>query len=974
MLGVGNARFLLHGNGPSVFLAEEVSDVLCGHVRVFERNTVHGIRTVASQTTEDGQFSAIFLVWGGQSLRIVRLNASSVSSTPRASLVTISAEYGAPDWILDINIYKEQTNPPLQSSSVVHLISAHNVLFGLDLDYDSSQSSASLRLYEITTGLKSVLYSANITWISQTQILVAAGTVFGEIVVWSCIFPLGLQNKSFVEHYVCIHHIFAGHEGSIFGVNFSTEIAHSNEDRKRYLASCSDDRTIRIWDVSDCISPYDNSDAKRFLNQRISRSTGFGDVTLNELDMNSENCIAKTWGHSSRIWGIYFLRVLQHDTKTTVKLVSRGEDATCQLWDLLLQHSSSQEGRPSWELEALENRSIFNYHSGKNIWSVGFSMLNNAARIYTGGADGRLMSFDVDIDNEMSSKRDIQLRLDNTDSISDGTDNRALDRVTCVPATAKKFKQRDKIIRFALVSEDCFVVTTSLGKVAWATVPKTHENLHNVHWNLVTTLEPLKAYSVISEQPDRRIAIIGDSKGGIWEYNHDKKSVTLLAHIGKKISGIFIVCSNSHNTGANDYSPLTLIVTSMDPSYSAFLLSRVNLESKSLVISGLTLPTDFMVTSTLYLRGNSYLALGSKTGDFALFRIGDSANTHPIMVLHVRRLHGDDAVTSITSLRSETIDQSGRETLITTGRDGYYSVHLLSGLDCPSLLPEIQTVHRSCPPFGPNIEGAYIDASTNNTILFGFQSTRFVVWNESVQTELTAVNCGGAHRAWVYQPSKGPDSRETLLWSQAGAPNLYSKTTQSHRTIRHGGHGREIKATAISHSFFHINGRKSRLLATGSEDTAIRLFAIDGSTAGSQSGRFRCLRTLKGHSAGIQELKWSSCGKYLFSSAGREEFYVWRVRQITGFGVGVVREGQCPINSPQSDLRIMGFDVAEITNNGSFLLSMAYSNSKVKVSKCPPHCVLMDTLLIFFLFLDIPLPVLSLRWFLRSPHYRPIQG
>jgi WD40 repeat protein len=89
------------------------------------------------------------------------------------------------------------------------------------------------------------------------------------------------------------------------------------------------------------------------------------------------------------------------------------------------------------------------------------------------------------------------------------------------------------------------------------------------------------------------------------------------------------------------------------------------------------------------------------------------------------------------------------------------------------------------------------------------------------------------------------------------------------------------------------------------------------------------------HSAGIQHIQWHGSSN-LFSSGGNEEFFIWAVEQIPGFGIGVICEATCPDPSEERDLRVMNFDVTELSNSSSCLarpylvISLAYSDSTIR--------------------------------------------
>ncbi|KAH0209326.1 WD40 repeat-like protein, partial [Aureobasidium melanogenum] len=79
----------------------------------------------------------------------------------------------------------------------------------------------------------------------------------------------------------------------------------------------------------------------------------------------------------------------------------------------------------------------------------------------------------------------------------------------------------------------------------------------------------------------------------------------------------------------------------------------------------------------------------------------------------------------------------------------------------------------------------------------------------------------------------------------------------------------------------------------------------------------------------IRQLEWSSDGHYLFSSAGFEEFFVWRVESAPLVELGVVCESACPTESELPDLRIMSFSCRE--ESGNFIITMVRSDSTIRM-------------------------------------------
>ena len=303
------------------------------------------------------------------------------------------------------------------------------------------------------------------------------------------------------------------------------------------------------------------------------------------------------------------------------------------------------------------------------------------------------------------------------------------------------------------------------------------------------------------------------------------------------------------------------------------------------------------------------LALGSRHGVLAIYNLkkydGSICNWTP-------NVHSGDAITSIVNLPNSMKDSKLH--FVTTGRDGSYSIFCLTG-------SKVNLLHRGTPPFGPMIEKAWFAGS--DLVLCGFKSKNFIVWNETKQCEISSVECGGARRSYAYSPS-GKDGAGNFIYTKASKLYLHSQRQPSHQIIKPGGHGREIKTAAVS---------PDGLIATGAEDTVIRIWKYPDSPLTTEK-HFECLAVVEKHTTGIQRLQWHGT-HYLFSSGGNEEFFVWAVESIPGFGIGVVFEASCPDQSKEKDLRIMSFDVSSLSafqdDCDRFLISLAYSDSTIRV-------------------------------------------
>lgn len=868
--------YILTAEGPflRVFL-KNGSDCLYSE-KIFKNQTIHGLVVIDASHAD---YSSV-IAYGGHLVRYLRLSHDEVARTFALNQGPVAR---VSDWVLDLaHPFQELNRPPSSSSHATLAVTAHNQI--VRLCWTSSSPSTctanppTLTVSNLTVSSRCILYSAHLSWLSAAKVLVASGTAFGEILVWSCDFTDLEKPRS------CVHHFFTGHEGSVFGVQISPpfSVSENQEARHQLLASCSDDRTVRIWDISQLPDGGDFSTSDDALGLVQDRETGFGA----NVNSDQEDCLAIAWGHTSRVWAIRFVGFSASDKVR--HFVSFGEDATSRVWDL--DCKASEHGQPKRlkvNTKLLDTRA---FHSGKNIWATDLALSPQFAgfETCTGAADSAIVSTPWPLN--------------------------PLESVSPQPTT-------DAHRCCSFVSDRLVISATNSGKII-----RGRDDDDSFVWEVVDQIEDLKGYSVSVGLPECTLAFLAGSSGKIYAYQDGTRQFSVVAQLIRKISGAF--ASRFRDSDGSDF--VSLIVTTVSAKVAeSFLFSwdPNTLELQLRRKAALELPRSFIVTSALYTptSAQTIIFLGARNGSVAQFSDLTPEETSEVDTVQSRaifELHAPETVTSLAWVPrdSSTLNPNHLGYLISTGRDGHYAA------------TEIYTdkhavvAHQISLPFGPNVEGCYVDGGS--LIVYGFRGKHFVVVNASTEQEVFSVECGGAHRIWSFCPSAEGEGG-TFVWNQASTLKLHSTGVLSHRIIRSGGHGREIKAAAACPS-------DPRIVATGAEDTTIRIFDY-GAHDGLQPD-FRCVRVLRKHVTGIQHLAWSEDGKYLFSSGGYEEFFVWRVRRLPIIGLGIVCEAVCPPESELPDLRIMSFSaqpIATAEDDARFHVTLVYSDSTIRVSNTP---------------------------------------
>lgn len=775
----------------------------------------------------------------------------------------------------------------------------------------------SLDLQQLSASSRVLLYAASLRWLNRTRVLIAAGSALGDIIVWSC----SVNDESTAERIsneaVTKHYDYPAHDGSVFGLDIGA--VKAGEVEVLVLASCSDDRTIRVWDISDALD-YETTDSMK---PSQSEEEGIAGVVV-------APCITNTWAHTSRIWQVQFFAACE-DIGGGTQLFSFGEDGTCQLW--IFAFNTAAAGNRVW---SLTHDSTFPNHVGKNMWS--HTIRDNADTVYvaTGGADSAVViaEFERRVSQSLTgSTTPQQWTKDDLAKIVTASLFDAQAKLSEVLPAAAAPKA------YSFVSPDQVLMTTPGGHVMLGQLSTRGNADTSMSWRYLDTI-PSKSYSVTAGLRSHGLGLIGDASGDVYAFARGQLYTKPLLNVGSKVGGVFLQLAGLRRSfERKDDDHIVLLVTRLGHAKAnLFRLSGralFNHTAEELFPTiELDLPDDLVVTSMLFEQLNrkqNLLFLGSRNGYVACYVVDKDVK------LLSYTAHHTDAVSALKwkPAIEELEDESGH--LLTTGRDSSYAIHSYTFMPTPA---SPLLVHRIVLPFGPNVEGFYLtEGPQPHLIFFGFHSKDFLVYDETEHNEVMRIDCGGAHRAWAFDPSISQESNSTgvFLWTRAAVLCMSSGGTICRRWVKRGGHGREVKVVAVRPRQHDTPSyADSSIIATGAEDTDIRLFALTSPLEASQP-EMKCIGIITKHNTGLQQIQWSTDGQYLFSSAGCEEFFVWRVREVPFVQVGIVCESALPPASELPDLRIMAFDVAQIDDaagdvDAEFIITIVLSDSTLRVN------------------------------------------
>ena len=974
MYEAGPDHVLLAGEDTWLKVYDVQSSRLLGQLRVFYSQPIHGIHV--SQPDNSSPKEAQLLIWGGHSVTL--LPPSSLQALLADQPPPQPIESHAPDWIYDGIILP--TTSSSSSEVTGALVTAHNEILPFstprnDTTDDTTTTNNNnnqpplqtppLTFGPLTSPSRPILYSANLALLGPDTLLVAGGTVFGEIIVWKYHHArtnatATTDNTSTSGQWEVLF-VFTGHEGSVFGVSISPDLGGG----RRVLASCSDDRTLRVWDIAEeeeggsLRSGDGDGEEGVVAGLDGARETGFGGETGNSEvkrgnERDSARCVAVVMGHVSRIWHVKFGR--GSVASGVVEVYSFGEDCSRQKWelDLDLDRWNAVKSGAGGKVGTLRHCGASTCHSGKNIWSADVLRRGEDEPLAaTGGADGKIviagkirgaatgLGTYEDLDLSFSFDDVLRHLRGSTKSMSE-------------PQTAKNTKHAFQ--RYAFLSDTAMVVTAS-GRLFLATMGSP------LVWEEVAVPEAivadLKPYNVV-KSPARDMAVIGSASGKVYLFRQG--GVCEIASLPEKISDIILL--DTPNRATNEL-PWSVLINILGSDHAILLHFDPSTNTSTIDSRKVRLAEHYIVTAATFCEDT--LILGSRTGSLTVY--GTNPDTGDFTPLFSRKdCKTKDGITSIVPIPGTT---SGQPSFLATCRDGKYRIYTLVTLTSS---PSLNLQHEISPPLNI-LEAAFFttpppsqsnDSSSpkpkSELILYGFYGPNFLTYNDSTRTILSSTPCGGAHRPFTTISCPYDPGQMRFVFSKAGTLRVVSQSAEPERVLKAGGHGREIKSVSATllpspptSSFLSNDPHKkpaepaSSLVATAAEDTSIRIWRHEPSPTTSTT-KMTCLAIIQGHSAGIQSLRFftppppsppshspsqpsssptttttpsppnPTSTTYLLSSAGSEELFVWRLSHDLASArydaLAVVREASWSDNAhdqaatPDKDLRITDFDVA----------------------------------------------------------------
>nr|XP_008171589.2 WD repeat-containing protein 6 isoform X1 [Chrysemys picta bellii] len=788
---VGGAR-LVAGEGPNVVvysLDADGGEAGSHWQSVLRNHRIHGIKERRSPSPEAEQRT--LAVFGGKGLIVLELcvRGKEVSLTELCQLCELH------DWIWDLQWLAGSTG----TLTYVGLALGHNSV--ALYDYASHRT-----LREVHCEEKCILYSAYQVGDSWDELVVVAGTVFNQLVVWR------VADGSDEAARIKPQRRVSGHDGVIFSICYLKS--------KGILASASDDRSIRVWDVGDLQAPRD-----------------------------PVRCLLVCYGHQSRVWSVRLL---------SDYLISIGEDSACIVWN--------------YNGEVVQS---FRGHKGRSVRAV--AVHETRGWVATGGADtgvrlwhirrpepngNGLVQLNFSPPHKNGSPKAIKLvdasrLLVMTDAGAIYSYDLASKRWAFVMEDANY--QSYSLLEVVQLAKD--IVLCAMGnlmghvKVFPLCCPTESEEkrlyggkVHSLSWAACPGGDPSKC------------VLFASGPGGVLLWLEVSCcSSGRLASVVEKCCYLLPVCRHRWHTSIA-FLPQEGLLVCGDRRGSLLLFpcsTALGSGTEQMLKAGQEDAADDPVG-----RGSVCKDSGDKPGLISSQGEGNRRVQGPISLLF--GLHGKLGVTSVTC-------HDGF--VYSTGRDGCYRQLRVQD-------QQLQVLRKQKPCRGLEwIEQLHFTPD-GDLLVLGFHASHFVLWSTRTNEQLHCVPCGGGHRSWSYGRWL---ASEVFAYIKSGDVLVYQSSCGPSRqhVLREPLHGRELTCVRHVGTIRTRGGRLVDILVTSSEDMTANVIAVSESshslaTLAAIGDHISSVRALAVASGSWQEetADWSAV---LFSAGGRAEIECYRL-------------------------------------------------------------------------------------------------
>ena len=665
------------------------------------------------------------------------------------------------------------------------------------------------------------------------SLLAASGTVFGDVIVWGVVDHSQTQqteqdghlpgivkkwcssnsNQDATTSRIRVNplHTLKGHLGSVFAVKFS--------DCGNYIASTSDDRSLRLWALALINEPA----TKRIDEEGYTHAPESTPDTILQLkSSHSYKSIWTGWGHTARVWDVSFASSSSSSPSHLPfpLLVSAGEDSVARVWSPL--SSNKEVTHP------------LRGHRCESLWSVDVC----EGIILTSGNDGSVKLFDLESRIRSESTRTITVPKDLTvqevtaNGKGDSTNgkNNSESKDSCKKKKKKRakhngqaicgmeFYEREEESKLLVATRAGYLFSFGLTSSEWTDHGRWSESVvlaSNNHQ--VLDINPSSG-NCIGVHPNGECAIVGTTEGWLI-ISHTVQSMidghNNVAFQAQHYRSAQSVSFINDNTLLVLYARGTAILFKFDESPSTLHI--------------MTMDTSGIPLSFACNIQDEDIYIGDSRGNIAYFNyLSQTKKDEELMPSSLlSKAHGREHVTGMTILTSS-------RKLVSVGNDGCITY---CTKDINDQLQKLMSI-----PI-PNVTGLrhiwnVSQPNGNEGILIGgYHGNDFVMLDNTNGYEFLRINTGGRQRQNCISANFGM----AILTGQKDGSSMIDLhfSPPFIGTLTDTNMGNKIRLPHCIGSSFHaetindicwVESKKSTYLLTGSNDCTVKLSQLEGNT------------------------------------------------------------------------------------------------------------------------------------------------